>query len=603
MHKEQKISIQYEYKEDLRALSLADNPTADEIEAAFAGMKAITPEIEQAYRRISAFMTSRKETPEILAVKVHFERSVLEILSALLLVNLSEMVLKYLGFSGYIEHINNVFLSGGLSEIKAVIGHHPTLAHYRNSANKTPLDIAMSERKLHPRIVKYLIGEEIKLSHPGSHIANMKNKPYDPVLERCINYCINAPIFISTSLLGKKFPAPVVQIINEYRGDKSPARWLQSGIDLVSVVRENWNKEKPNWKKANDLMDNGADIYTERVSCLTKNGLVVMTWHDSFSQVFLYPFGIPNSDMPELQVSFYEKIFLHAQERYTLLFLRKLIYDLKYLKYCEPTGRTRNIEKLFDILIKAKQDIFDIFMFAVRYNYTAIIQNILSKGLLHKIEINRKNDNNQTALQLAVAHGSDEIIRLVLEMKADINAISQDSPVGRTYCEDVHKIRLESKMDGFKFLLASHPEASRLGESVLHAAIRRINYDSLKQGCYEVISTLLELKADVNLKDRNNLTPLYLAATHKDSTIFQLFLKQDNGQLFEKFKQNYTPTFWGGLFGMGMKGRLKSHREEKISTMSGILDFLKKKEKEGERDTNTHKAVAQLKQQIASTLH
>jgi hypothetical protein len=89
--------------------------------------------------------------------------------------------------------------------------------------------------------------------------------------------------------------------------------------------------------------------------------------------------------------------------------------------------------------------------------------------------------------------------------------------------------------------------------------------------------------------------PIYFAATHKEPSIFELFLKHDNGQLFKKFSQNNTPSFW-----VGMKRRLTSHGEEKISTMSGVLDFLKKKEQQGERDTNTHKAVAQLKQQIVS---
>jgi hypothetical protein len=152
--------------------------------------------------------------------------------------------------------------------------------------------------------------------------------------------------------------------------------------------------------------------------------------------------------------------------------------------------------------------------------------------------------NDVTGLQIATSFGLKEIVRLLLEAKADVNVRDND---GRTALyiaasnghEAVVKLLLEAKADAnvgdrygvtplyiaasngheaiVKLLLEAKADANvrdRYGGTALYCAA--------SNGHEEVVKLLLEAKADVNVRDRYGKTTLYCAASNGHEAVVKL---------------------------------------------------------------------------------
>jgi ankyrin repeat protein len=287
-----------------------------------------------------------------------------------------------------------------------------------------------------------------------------------------------------------------------------------------------------------------------------------------------------------------------------------------------------NIAKFLSTLMMETQDIPDFFFFAIEYNHMKIIENIEKQNLLKEIKINEKNCNRQTALSLAVQRSSPVIVRKILTMKADVNSL----PVSID----------ENKRD----TKASETRVSyQLGDTHLHLAVRRIEASpkgDRSHEAVEVLSTLLEFKANpdicnhkketplhillnlgrqeenlclgealiepckdllrakanVTMLDKDHRSSLYLAMVGQNVSLMMTFFEFDNGTLFNKFKDFYNTSIVNQFLNIGMSGSLK---RGEVKNMRSVIWHLREKEKAGERNTRTHQAVEQVKQYIINS--
>ena len=130
------------------------------------------------------------------------------------------------------------------------------------------------------------------------------------------------------------------------------------------------------------------------------------------------------------------------------------------------------------------------------------------------INVDQRNYNNASLLQIAAKAGHEVVVRLLLEAKADVEA--KDN-YGQTalYCaaqdghEEVVRLLLEAKAD----IEAKNND----GWTALHWAV----WDGHK----EVVRLLLEAKADVEAKDNDGWTALHKAAWHGHEDVVRLLLE------------------------------------------------------------------------------
>jgi ankyrin repeat protein len=547
------------------------------------------------------------------------------------------------------ESVDSIFSSGILHDIKVLISAYPQLANYRNAAGQTPLDIAFNKEVVDSKTVKYLIMNEAKLSNFWDYYSGIRDKSCDPSIKEGLEYYINAPSLLTLTFLEKIFGA-AGDIVSAYMyGDEGKAdagitlsTQLISLIDKILVqsdLKPDFRlNRKAYFEQAQNLIDRGAHTLIQKIdSYPSDKKLNIHGYHAIFSHFFQG--GVPvNYGLSDSEFGLYEKLYQSSPDYYTRFFLTLLLFDWKYISAEYTTGAI--VSKLFNVYINAKADIDKVFFFAIKYRHLEIINNLEKCGLLKEINVNQRDCNRQTALYLAIVRGAPvTILRKLLEMKADVNYRYQDDPYAYDNF-DPKKIEVSEKITGYRKLMTTSRATFCLGDSALHTAIReylihregsRLSTIStllesafkadanLKNGWDEtplhvvmrgigsdsvvsdqrapVISMLLEAKADMNISYKDK-SPLYLAVQLGHKPFIHLFFKYGNDLLFKKFLEFYSTGFWNTLFKRGMAGQLNSTGESKITTMSGVMNFFKRKVEEGETPGNTAAALQELAQHI-----
>ena len=141
---------------------------------------------------------------------------------------------------------------------------------------------------------------------------------------------------------------------------------------------------------------------------------------------------------------------------------------------------------------------------AISKGFDDIVKLLLDK----KADVNLKNSYGNTPLHVAVSVGNDNLIKLLLDKKADVNAkgSGDDTPLHiaiRKGYYDVAKLLLDRKADiNLK---------NRYGNTPLHVAILN--------GSKSFASLLIEKGADVNVVNNDKNTPLSIIATIPDNNI------------------------------------------------------------------------------------
>jgi len=130
-------------------------------------------------------------------------------------------------------------------------------------------------------------------------------------------------------------------------------------------------------------------------------------------------------------------------------------------------------------------------------------------------DINVKNAHGQSPLHLAVKQGNSDVVQVLLENGAEVDAIETDSG-----CTSLHYAASLGHADLCESLVryGANPDAqtARL-ETPLHLAVSR--------GHPEVVALLLKYHAKLDIRDKNGMTPLQQAETFKKREIV-LLIKQ-----------------------------------------------------------------------------
>ncbi|XP_067623254.1 uncharacterized protein [Eurosta solidaginis] len=178
-----------------------------------------------------------------------------------------------------------------------------------------------------------------------------------------------------------------------------------------------------------------------------------------------------------------------------------------------------------------------------------VVQVLLSNGA----KINVKDNKSRTSLELAVAHGHLQVVKMLLQYKkVDMN--------GKCYNNwtILHIASQESNLKMVKFLVAkgSNINAKNAGGSKpIHIAAREGYKDTVEfflskglsinelgaanqtllhytaiEGRLEVVKYLIAQGADVNAKDTNGLTPMHIAAHFGYKDFIEVLLK--NGAVY-----------------------------------------------------------------------
>ncbi|KAH0556821.1 hypothetical protein GP486_005389 [Trichoglossum hirsutum] len=132
--------------------------------------------------------------------------------------------------------------------------------------------------------------------------------------------------------------------------------------------------------------------------------------------------------------------------------------------------------------------------------------------LEHNADVNAKDNSRRTALHMAAQNGHTAVVQQLLEHKADINA--KDTHDGGTALHMAVRYGHEAVVQ----LLIEHKANINVkdnwGRMALHMAAQG--------GHAAVVQQLLEHKADVNAKDNKGRTALYMAAQKGDEAVVRL---------------------------------------------------------------------------------
>jgi ankyrin repeat protein len=164
--------------------------------------------------------------------------------------------------------------------------------------------------------------------------------------------------------------------------------------------------------------------------------------------------------------------------------------------------------------LMVKQDwLHTIHWWVVKKSYTAIVKLLLDPG---NIDINAKDEKNRRKLlNYASVRGYLEVVKLLLEMGADVNIIDDD---GRTPLNCALKNR---HVEVAKLLLDEGADVNIPNNS----GWTPLNYAS-EDGHVEVVKLLLEKGADVNIPNNSGWTPLNYASEDGHIEIVKMLLEK-----------------------------------------------------------------------------
>ncbi|MBS0350299.1 MAG: ankyrin repeat domain-containing protein [Proteobacteria bacterium] len=561
----------------------------------------------QASERLFAYILLKEQRQELIAIKMDYKRiknSVFLMIENLMIMPsvLSKIILQYYAhFFYYLQDINYLFLHGSREAIMQEIQSCPNLALYRDVNYLNLLEIALSKRRIDSDMVSFLIRNKVPVPDQTKLKQYLNFRPIDQKWEKSIRYCVNAQYLTPSD---------------------RPFEPVQKGMSLINSV------EQQAWYQANILLDQKAEIYAHKVTFMVNKQKTYYTDFEScdlFSTPNLYR-GIPFINEAKV---FYERLFALAPAAFTLGFANTFFTK----NYIEP----KHIEPFLFLFLEQRKYVLDIFSMAIKNRYEDLSEDViyrkiykyivLAKILHKKKKINRYNANGQTAMQLAVAYGSPKMVRTILEMKAEIKdptllhlAVAYNSAatvrlllaakanihaavdpcvIGSTAPPTPQKITDEKL--AFSSVCSFGKSIEFKGESLLERALNRQWERGLDQENIQIVSTLLEFKANPHLKDQNGKTAFFQVITTsleilsslKFKSFYELFLWHDDGRMFTLFKSLYSQNFWG-LFS-NQHNMQQMLAEGKIKNMQDVLMFVRAKEQHGEHNTNTHAALEQMK--------
>jgi ankyrin repeat protein len=197
---------------------------------------------------------------------------------------------------------------------------------------------------------------------------------------------------------------------------------------------------------------------------------------------------------------------------------------------------------------------------AAKNGHTEVVTLLLDRGA----DINAINCDGSTPLHKAASNGHTEVVRLLLDKGADINAPSRDGSTPLHYAaSDGHTEVVTLLLDRGADINAIAEEGADAveGDTPLHKAA--------KNGHTEVVTLLLDRGADINAINCDGSTPLHYAASDGHTEVVTLLLDRgaDINAITEEGAdavEGYTPLHYAALSGETEVVRLLLNRGANI---------------------------------------
>ena len=174
-------------------------------------------------------------------------------------------------------------------------------------------------------------------------------------------------------------------------------------------------------------------------------------------------------------------------------------------------------------------DGFSSIMHAALFGHVECVATVLRAGqdldraarqALHQDLINADNGNQFTALHLAALHGQRRVVQLLLRELAEVDSANEK---GET---PLHVSSKNGHAQVVCALLASGAAANQVD----NAGYTALHHCCFTSGGKDVADALMEMKAEVNLQDENQNTPLHLACTTGNHLAVDTLLKYKVGE-------------------------------------------------------------------------
>lgn len=150
------------------------------------------------------------------------------------------------------------------------------------------------------------------------------------------------------------------------------------------------------------------------------------------------------------------------------------------------------------------QNLEEVFLFAMVNSRLKIIRRALK---INTFLVNICDDNHLTSLHWACSHNNTELVHLLLEFKADINALDKEgnSPL-------MHAITHQTTMEEeFHWKLVRNTKPSE--------------YDAWRSRKTEIVRELINHGSDVNQKNHEGVQPIVQAAVFANQDVWELLLE------------------------------------------------------------------------------
>ncbi|XP_071041571.1 delta-latroinsectotoxin-Lt1a-like [Parasteatoda tepidariorum] len=159
--------------------------------------------------------------------------------------------------------------------------------------------------------------------------------------------------------------------------------------------------------------------------------------------------------------------------------------------------------------------------------------------LQNKVDINVRDDKGYTPLHIAAQAGRGTLVNLLVENGADENAKTNDELL-----TPLHLASRRGYLDCVRNLLKNETvnEKNKLGFTPLHSAV---------SGGHVIVETIverIEYSPDVNAQsEKDQLTPLHLAVINGDLKVVQSLMRSEKIDLNVKDRNKLTPLHYAAL--------------------------------------------------------
>lgn len=158
----------------------------------------------------------------------------------------------------------------------------------------------------------------------------------------------------------------------------------------------------------------------------------------------------------------------------------------------------------------------------------ALSQNEDLLNLLREAAIDTKRQEEfEVLLQINKEHrenlNQNKINIELIEQGADINMLNYKGESA------LHLAALNVDLALFEQLLAQHPNLNiqdRYGNTVLLRTLEKIVYEDKNEDGRYIVASLIEMKADLDIKDKDEVTPLMLAVKNNDLLLVKILCQQ-----------------------------------------------------------------------------